>query len=130
MGKWILLAIVIIPAIEIWGILRMGSWIGGTATFLLILLTGVIGAYLARKEGRKALLEAQRQMQSGQIPGRTLLDGICIVIGGVLLLTPGFITDAVGFSLLIPPTRMMYRGILLKWLEKRLRSGQFVVRRW
>ncbi|XEC96467.1 FxsA family protein [Paenibacillus tarimensis] len=130
--KWIVIVIIVVPALEIWGILRMGAWIGAWPTFGFILLTGFIGAYLAKREGRKVWMEAQRQMQSGQIPGRTMLDGLCVLIGGILLLTPGFLTDLLGFSLLFPLTRPYYRKVILGWLEKKMRGGGggFTIRRW
>jgi UPF0716 protein FxsA len=130
MLKWIVAAIIIVPALEMWSIIQIGHMIGGWATFGLILLTGFAGAYLARMEGRKALTEVQRQLQSGQPPGRAMLDGLCVLIGGLLLLTPGFFTDILGATLLFPLTRPFYRTLMLRWLEKKLRNGSFTIRRW
>jgi len=129
MLKWIIAAIIIVPAVEIWGIVQMSHLIGGLSTFALILLTGFAGAYFTRLEGRKALYEVQRQMQSGQPPGHAMLNGLCILIGGVLLLLPGFFTDIIGITLLFPLTRPFYRVLLLQWLERRLRSGSVTIRR-
>jgi UPF0716 protein FxsA len=130
MLKWMVAAIIIVPALEMWGIIQIGHMIGGWATFGLILLTGFAGAYLARMEGRKALTEVQRQLQSGQPPGRAMLDGLCVLIGGLLLLTPGFFTDILGATMLFPLTRPFYRTLMLRWLEKKLRNGSFTIRRW
>lgn len=130
MYRWILAVIIVVPIIEIWGILRMGDWIGGWNTFLLILLLSAVGALIAQFEGRKVWVEAQRQMQSGQIPGRAMIDGICVLLGGLLLLLPGFFSDLVGIIMLLPFTRPLFRNMILQWLEKRMRSGNFTIRRF
>jgi len=129
MLKWILAAIIIIPAVEIWGIIKMAHWIGGGPTFLLILITGFAGAYFAKMEGRKALVDVQRQMQTGQPPGHAMLNGLCILAGGLLLLLPGFFTDIIGITLLFPLTRPFYRLTILRWLERKLRGGTLMIRR-
>lgn len=130
MAKWIIAAIIVIPAIELWGIVQMGHWIGGWNTFSLILLISLVGAYLAQAEGRKVWIKAQQQMQQGQIPGRMLLDGLCVLAGGILLFIPGFFSDIFGITMLIPFTRIFYRQILLNWLEKRMRNGSFTIRKY
>ncbi|MFF2888838.1 FxsA family protein [Paenibacillus sp. NPDC057967] len=130
MYRWILAAIIIVPIIEIWGILRMGDWIGGWNTFLLILVLSAAGALVAQFEGRKVWVEAQRQMQSGQIPGRAMIDGICVLLGGLLLLLPGFFSDLFGIIMLLPFTRPLFRNMILQWLEKRMRNGGFTIRRF
>ncbi|MOA17222.1 phage T7 F exclusion suppressor FxsA [compost metagenome] len=130
MYKWLWVAILILPVVELWGILQVGDLIGGWTTFLLIVVMGLAGAYLALSEGRKVWAEAQRQMQSGQIPGRTMLDGLCVLIGGVMLLIPGFFSDVIGIMLLLPITRPVFRNWMLSWIEKRLRSGNFRIGRF
>ncbi|RCW42672.1 FxsA family protein [Paenibacillus prosopidis] len=130
MYKWLLAAFLIVPVIELWGILQVGDWLGGWTTFFILIIMGFAGAYLARAEGRKVWMDAQRQMQAGQIPGRTLLDGICVLAGGILLLTPGFFSDMVGITLLLPMTRPFYRQILLQWIENRMRNGNFKIGRF
>ncbi|MBJ6362040.1 FxsA family protein [Paenibacillus sp. GCM10012307] len=128
--KWFIGLLLILPVIEVWGMIKMTAWIGGWTTFILILLTSVTGVYLARKEGLRLLLEAQRQMQSGQIPGLMMLDGLCVLLGALLLIVPGFITDLIGFSLIFPLTRPYYRGWLLGWMEAKVRKGSVSIRRW
>jgi UPF0716 protein FxsA len=130
MYKWLLAAFLIVPVIELWGILQVGDWLGGWTTFFILIIMGFAGAYLARAEGRKVWMDAQRQMQAGQIPGRTLLDGICVLAGGILLLTPGFFSDIIGITLLLPMTRPFYRQILLQWIENRMRNGHFKIGRF
>ncbi|SFI93332.1 UPF0716 protein FxsA [Paenibacillus sp. UNC496MF] len=129
MLKWLVAAIIVIPAIELWGIIRMGHLIGGWWTFGLILLTGFFGAKLASSEGRKAFADVQAQLQSGRPPGHAMLNGICVLLGGLLLLLPGFFSDIVGITLLLPMTRPFYRMLLYRWLEKKVRNGSFVIRR-
>lgn len=130
MNKWLLAAFIVIPIAELWGILQIGDLIGGWTTFLVLVLMGLVGSYLARAEGRKVWAEAQRQMQAGQIPGQTMLDGICVLAGGLLLLMPGFFSDIVGLTLLFPLTRPFYRMYMLGWIEKRMRSGNFKIGRF
>ncbi|ALS26901.1 exlusion protein FxsA [Paenibacillus sp. 32O-W] len=129
-AKWLLAALVLVPVIELWGILQMSDWIGGWTTFGFILLTGVLGAWLAQAEGRKVWREAQLQMQQGIIPGRAMLDGLCVALGGLLLMLPGFLSDLLGIALLFPATRPLFRNAMLRWLEKRMRDGSVTLRRW
>jgi UPF0716 protein FxsA len=130
MNKWLLAAFIVIPIIELWGILQVGDLIGGWTTFFVLILMGLVGSYMARAEGRKVWAEAQRQMQAGQIPGQTMLDGLCVLIGGLLLLMPGFFSDIVGITLLFPLTRPFYRAYMLGWIEKRMRNGNFKIGRF
>lgn len=123
---WVLITLTLIPALEVYGFVLMSNWVGGWNTFLLILLTGVIGGVIARYEGNQVLADAQKQMQAGQIPGRSAVEGLCILAGGILLLIPGFFTDIIGFTLVFPLTRPIYRHYLLKWLEKKMKDGKFI----
>ncbi|MFF2480603.1 FxsA family protein [Paenibacillus sp. NPDC058071] len=130
MAKWIIAAVVLIPALELWSILQVGQRLGGWTTFWLIVLISLLGAYLAQAEGRKVWVEAQRQLQAGQIPGRSMLDGLCVLAGGLMLFIPGFFSDIFGLTLLLPLTRPFYRQLLLRWIEKRMRNGSFTIRRY
>lgn len=130
MYKWLLALLLVLPVIELWGILQVGDWLGGWTTFWILVLMGFIGAYFARSEGRKVWREAQRQFQSGQMPGRALLDGICVLAGGLLLLLPGFFSDIIGIALLVPFTRTFFRQLMLQWIEKKMKNGQFTIRRY
>lgn len=125
--KYIFLLLIVIPASEIAVLLLSGQIIGVWATVAIILLTGVLGAYLAKKQGMETLKRAQRDMQYGHIPGEAILDGVCILVGGVLLLTPGFITDATGFLMLLPQTRGMFKGLLNKGLKAWIDRGNITV---
>ena len=123
MKKWLLALLLIIPALELYLMLKVASWIGGGTTFLLIAATAIVGILLIQFEGRKVWQEAQVRMQEGQIPGLSLLDGLCVLGGGILLIIPGFLSDLVGLLLVIPFTRPYFRGRLLSWLERRMRGG-------
>ncbi|OAS88806.1 MULTISPECIES: FxsA family protein [Metabacillus] len=119
--------IIVIPALEIGFLLLSGKTIGVLPTILLIVLTGVVGAWLAKKQGTEALRKAQQQMQYGQIPNEAILDGLCILVGGLLLLTPGFITDVTGFLLLFPISRNKIKPILLSIIRKMIDKNQFTI---
>ncbi|AIE61005.1 FxsA family protein [Bacillus methanolicus] len=120
--RYLLLFLIIVPAAEIAFLLLSGKTIGVLPTMFLLIFTGVLGAYLAKRQGLETIRKAQEQLRNGQIPGDALLDGICILIGGTLLLTPGFITDVVGFLLLAPLTRKFFKRLLIKafkrWIDK------------
>lgn len=89
-----------------------------------ILVTGVIGVALARFQGGAAVRELQASLRRGAFPGRELLDAVLILAGGVLLLAPGYLTDLLGFSLLVPTTRSLYRRAFHRWLRARVERGE------
>jgi len=116
LSQRLLLAFIIIPILEIYLLIKVGSIIGGLTTILLIILTAIIGTRLLRSQGIATLRKVQTSIQQGEIPTDALLEGIFIILGGALLLTPGFFTDAVGFICLIP----ILRQYLVSWLRKRI----------
>ncbi|WP_026572212.1 FxsA family protein [Bacillus sp. UNC438CL73TsuS30] len=125
--RYLFLLIIIIPAADIGLLLFSGKTIGVLPTLLFILLTGVLGAYLAKKEGLQTIRRAQEQLRHGQIPGESVLDGVCILIGGTLLLTPGFITDILGFLMLFPPTRKLFKFLMKNSLRKWINKGNIKI---
>lgn len=125
--RYIVLLLIIIPAAEIGLLLLSGKTIGIWTTITLIILTGLLGAYLAKQQGLDTIRKAQHLLQSRQMPGDVLLDGVCIIIGGTLLLTPGFITDATGFLLLAPPTRKFFKIILNKAFRNWMNKGRIKI---
>lgn len=128
--RFLLPIFIIVPAIEIGLFILAGKTIGAFSTVLLIILTGLAGAYLAKRQGIEALKKVQEQWRSGQPPGNAMLDALCVFIGGVLLLAPGFITDIVGLLLLLPITKSLVRPILIKMLKKIfLRKNQIYIYR-
>jgi UPF0716 protein FxsA len=116
--KWIALLFVLIPAAEISIFLLAGKTIGIVPTLLLIILTGVIGTYFAKHQGLQVVRKVQEQLRSGMIPGEEMLNGVCVLTGGIMLLLPGFITDIAGLFILWPQTRRFFKLILMKWLQK------------
>jgi UPF0716 protein FxsA len=89
--------------------------------------TGILGAALARHQGLGVLRDLRQSTSRGELPGRALADGVLILVGAALLLTPGFLTDAFGLSLLVPPTRALYRRSLLQWLRRKIERGEIHV---
>jgi UPF0716 protein FxsA len=125
--RYLALLIIVIPAIDIGVLLLSGKTIGLFPTIAFIIFTGVVGAYLAKREGLQTIKRVQEQLSYGQIPGESLLDGICILIGGTLLLTPGFITDLFGFLLLFPPSRKPFKFLMINALRKRIEKGNIKI---
>jgi len=121
--KWLLLLFIIIPAVEIGVFIVAGQTIGGFATVALIIATGILGAYLAKRQGLEVWKRVQDQISHGIPPGDALLEGLCVLAGGIMLLSPGFITDLAGLFLLLPPTRKLCKPILYKlfkqWASRR-----------
>lgn len=122
---FILLVLVLlgIPVAEIFFIIRVARDLGIPETIGLLLAVSIVGAWLVRRCGLGVLRQIRERLSRGEIPGRELLDGLLILVGGLLMLTPGFLTDAVGLLLLVPPTRSALRALLIRRYGKRLRVG-------
>ncbi|NPC93709.1 membrane protein FxsA [Bacillus sp. WMMC1349] len=116
--KLFLLVLVIVPASEIGLFLLSANWIGILPTVLLIILTGFLGAVLAKKQGIEVYHKVQRDLQYGKMPGDAILDGLCIFIGGILLLLPGFVSDLIGLLLLLPLSRNRLKPFLSRKLKR------------
>jgi UPF0716 protein FxsA len=116
------LAFLVVPILEIYVIVQVGQEIGAWPTVLLLLLESALGAWIVRREGRRAWRALRDAVSQGQLPSRQLADGALLLLGGALLLAPGFITDFVGFLLVLPPTRALARAVLLTWLAHRAQS--------
>ena len=102
----------LIPLIEIYILIQVGSVIGAGWTIFFVVFTAVLGAFLIRKQGFSTFQRFQGKLQTGEIPAREIVDGFCLLLAGAFLMTPGFFTDAMGFSLLIPPVRgLIYKRI-------------------
>lgn len=112
--SWPLLFIVV-PLVELYFIIVVGDMIGAFWTVMLVLLTAVIGVNLLRFQGMSTLARAQQNMALGQVPAMEMMEGVALAVAGILLITPGFITDSIGFLCLIPASRQaMIRYILSK----------------
>jgi UPF0716 protein FxsA len=110
------LAFTIIPVSEIYVLIAIGGQIGILPSIGLVILTGIVGASLARSQGLQTLGRIRDSFQQGVVPGEELLNALLIAIAGIVLLTPGFLTDAAGLFLLIPATRTLCR----EWLRRRI----------
>ncbi|MGE6628911.1 FxsA family protein [Bacillus sp. NPDC077027] len=115
--KYFLLFMILFPTVEIGLFLTSSKLIGVLPTVLLILLTSILGAYLAKKQGVEVYQKVQRDLQYGRMPGASIVDGFCILAGGLLLLIPGFLSDFIGALLLIPFTRKRMKPLLERWLR-------------
>jgi UPF0716 protein FxsA len=113
---------IVIAAIEIGLFILIGKNIGFSLTFLLVIFTSVIGAWMAKRQGMQAIRLARIQIQNRDIPSDAILDGICVFIGGVLLISPGFFTDFIGFLFLIPYTRSWFKAWLKWWFANLIRK--------
>lgn len=114
MFGYLILLFTILPAIELALLIHIGTYLGAPNTILVIIFTGVLGAYLARLQGFLVIRNIQRQLEQGKMPTEEMLDGLMIFVGGIVLLTPGFITDLLGFLLLIPWTRLLIKTLIRK----------------
>jgi len=112
-----------VPLLELFILIQLGQVVGLWPTIGLVVLTGFAGASLARLEGLRTILRIRGEMAHGRLPGKALLDGLAVLLGGALLLTPGILTDIVGFSFLLPPTRRILLSRIRKRLEQSLKSG-------
>ena len=117
----LLLALLGIPVAEIFFIIRVTRDLGIPETIGLLVAVSVAGAWLVRRSGLGVLRQIRERSARGEVPGKELVDGLLILVGGLLMLTPGFLTDAVGLLLLVPPTRLALRGLLIRRYSKRLR---------
>src|SRR6185369_14019860 len=121
------LVFTIVPIIEIWLLIQVGSVIGPLPTVAILLAISMAGAWLARSQGFRIIVAIREELAMGRMPAAHFLDGALILAGGILLLTPGFFTDFIGLFFLIPATRNLLKRWLRTWLEQRLRQGNFVI---
>ena len=110
-----LIVFMLVPIAEMWILIEVGGWIGALPTIALVVVTATVGLSLLKRQGLSTLLSARQKMNEGSIPATELVSGVMLAVGGALLLTPGFVTDAVGFVLLIPQTR---QWLLFKLIDR------------
>lgn len=123
---YLILLFTVLPALELALLIKVGSHIGALNTIAFVILIGVVGAALARYEGFRVLMRVQDSLQRGIMPSAELLDGFMVLAGGIALLTPGFITDAMGLFLLFPVTRAGIRWLLRRKFQSMIARGQVV----
>jgi len=115
---YLILLFTLIPIIELAILIEIGKHIGVFYTLAIVIITGVLGAILAKEQGLRTLKKIETDINSGIMPGEQILDAVIILCGGILLLTPGILTDITGFLALIPITR----SLIKKWLKKKIQK--------
>ena len=110
----LLLALLCVPLLELYVIIQVAEGAGTGQTILLLIAVSVVGAWMVRRSGLGVLNQIRGRLQAGELPAAELVDGLLILVAGALMLTPGFLTDAVGLLLLFPPTRLLVRSLLVR----------------
>ena len=121
----LLILFTLVPIAEIYILVKAGHTIGTMNTIALVILTGIVGASLARYQGAQIIFKIRSTLNQGQLPSTELLQGAMVLAGGILLLTPGFLTDLFGFTLLIPFTRKFYADMVLNYFRKKFQTGNW-----
>ena len=114
---------IIVPLAELYLILKVGDAIGAVWTILLLAADSVLGSVLLRTQGRAVWARFNATLTEGKMPHREVMDGVLVIFGGAFLITPGFLTDIVGLTLLIPPTRAVVRRLVVRRLGRRVAVG-------
>lgn len=117
-----LIFLLVIPILELTIFLILGNYFGIAETLLMIIGTGIIGGILMKKQGLKVVQNVQQQIQNGVMPGDAIINGLSVLIGSILLLFPGFITDIVGVLILIPITRKLFKALLIRYLHRAIQK--------
>mgnify|MGYP001034669972 CR=1 FL=1 len=120
----------VVPVLELYVLIKVGKLIGAWETVAILLAVSFAGAWLVRHQGFAILSRIQGELAAGRLPAAELLDGFLVLVGGVLLLTPGFLTDFLGLAFLIPAGRFVLKQYLRRWLEQRLARGAVIIRRY
>ena len=122
----IVVALIVVPLIELYVLVQTGEALGLVPTLLLLLVMSLLGGYLLRREGMKTWRALRTALQAGRLPAKEVADGALVILGGALLLTPGFVTDAVGLLCILPPSRAVLRRMLTGVFARRLGLGGVV----
>ena len=126
MGRLFLL-FTVVPLVELYLLIAIGRMFGPLPTIGLVLLTGALGAWFARLEGARVIRRWQEAMARQQLPKDGVIDGFLIFVGGVMLITPGVLTDIAGLSMVMPPTRRVIAGFVRTWFERQIAAGRVQV---
>lgn len=127
MFKLLATLFIIIPALEIFILFKFGSLFGPFNTFLIVITTGILGAALAKREGLSVINKIQSDLTTNQLPANEMISGLLVFGGGLLLLTPGFITDVFGLSMIFPISRMFYIALFKDLFKKGVLNGNIQV---
>lgn len=120
MAAVLVLLFLVVPLAELYVLIQVGSAIGALNTIALLILMGVAGGWLIKREGLGVVRRVQSQLRAGRVPTTEVVDGFLILFGGALMLTPGFLSDALGLALLVPPVRTVVRASLARRLRVRV----------
>lgn len=123
MARWLVVAFLLVPVVEIAVIVQVGQQIGAWPTVALLVVESLLGAWLVKREGRRTWEALRQTVAEARMPEVQLLDAALVLVGGTLLLTPGFVTDVVGFALVLPFTRPVARRLVARVIERRVRRG-------
>ena len=122
----LLIFFLVVPIGEMWILIEVGSWIGALPTILLVALTAALGLSMLKRQGLSTLMRVRSSLEAGVMPASELANGVMIAVGGALLLTPGFVTDAFGFTLLMPSARhWLLKKLLDRFGERIVIDGEF-----
>ena len=124
------LCFTLIPVVELYLLIHLGGIIGGFNTVLLVITTGFVGAWLARMEGLNTMIKVRQNLNQGLMPAEDLLDALIILIAGLVLITPGLLTDTAGLLLLWPQTRNMFKRFLRKKFDEMMADGSINITRF
>jgi len=124
------LAFTLVPVIELYLLIKVGAVIGSFNTVLIVIITGFVGASLARMQGLQTMTRVQNSLQQGIMPAEDLIDALIILVAGIVLLTPGFITDGAGLFLLFPATRYHFKRWLRRKLDQWVKNQNVQLRRY
>jgi UPF0716 protein FxsA len=127
MGRILFVLFTVVPLVELYLLVLLGRHMGPWTSVGLVLVTAVLGAALAKREGWRVLRRWQESLARGEMPEEGLLGGVLVLVGGVLLVTPGVLTDLAGVVLLLPPTRRLVAARVRRWLERRMATGNMRV---
>ena len=130
MPALLLLALIVVPIVELYVIVQVGQGIGILPTLALLVVMSLLGGYLLRREGTRTWRALREALQAGRLPAREVADGALVILGGALLLTPGFATDLFGLLCILPPTRAVLRWVLTGVVARRLGAGGLVAERF
>jgi UPF0716 protein FxsA len=123
----LLLLFTCVPLLELIVLIQMGKRIGLWPTVFIVVITGFVGVFLARAQGFAILFRIREDLEGGRIPTDELMNGLCVLVGAAMLLTPGLITDAVGFSLILPITRVVIKRFIRTYIKKMIEKGNIKI---
>lgn len=121
------LVLILLPMLEVYVIVQVGAQIGFWNTLGAMILVGLVGSWLVRRQGSRAWRRFNEQVAKGEKPTREIADGLCLILAGILLILPGFVSDILGLALLLPPTRALLRGVIVRRAEGAVAAGRMQV---